>query len=156
MSCHDSTLPTEYGTPRYYYHGASGMLLDVNEGVFKYDASTYTMILVKPLRRREQRVLTCLSSHENQLVTNSKLLAQGWMGRIVGKQSLNVAIYNLRKVLQMIDPDGHSLTTVRGVGVAFSPQCAGMAPISSLGYLLTCLRWEHWASIPHTPLANKP
>lgn len=58
MNVHDAAA---HDTPRYYYHGVSGMLLDVNEGMFKFDATTYCMVLVEPLR---QRVLAHLLAHE--------------------------------------------------------------------------------------------
>ncbi|WP_299012855.1 winged helix-turn-helix domain-containing protein [uncultured Photobacterium sp.] len=49
----------------------------------------------------EANILSYLVDRNGQLVSKDELIAFGWKGRVVGNNSLNVAIHNLRKVLSV-------------------------------------------------------
>lgn len=123
-----------------FFNNSNGMLLDVNNGIFKYNVDTQTMELVTALRNRERKVLLCLLDNENKLVSREYLLAQAWPGRIVSDNTISVAMHNLRKVLMHIDTKAYSLITVRNAGFIFSSERAGLKPVASLDMLLESLR----------------
>lgn len=140
---------------RYYFHEASHMLLDAQEGVFRYDVNRHTMVRVQHIREQERLVLACLLMHEHTLVLRAPLLAFVWQGRVVSQSSLTTVIYRLRQLLMVIDPESRCLVTVNKLGYAFAPGKSGLLPVGSLGDLQTVLAQQlpptQAPDAPHSP-----
>ena len=139
---------------RFYYHEESGMLVDVVDGIFKYNPNSQSMLLTASIKKREHRVFACLSAYKNTLVTRELVSSQAWEGKKVSENSLTIAIYNLRKLLMIIDPECRCLETVNKIGYAFLPERAGLVPVASLDFLLDSLRWSADVHLPITLPAN--
>lgn len=140
---------------RYYFHEASSMLLDTQEGVFRYDVSQHAMVRVQHIREQERLVLACLLMHENTLVLRAPLLAFVWQGRVVSQSSLTTVIYRLRQLLMVIDPESRCLVTVKKLGYAFAPGKSGLLPVESLEGLLGRLRNDTHLRRPVTPIISR-
>jgi DNA-binding winged helix-turn-helix (wHTH) protein len=51
------------------------------------------------ITQAESNILLFLTNHTGEIISKNQLIDAGWKGRITGNNSLNVAIYNLRKCL---------------------------------------------------------
>lgn len=51
------------------------------------------------ITQAESNILLFLTNHTGEIISKNQLIDAGWKGRVTGGNSLNVAIYNLRKCL---------------------------------------------------------
>ncbi|WP_067039802.1 winged helix-turn-helix domain-containing protein [Moritella sp. JT01] len=88
--------------------------INLNSGLIKHQKPNFK---IERMGKRELNALNVLLHNENDVVSKITLIDSVWKDRVVTESSLNVAIFNLRKLLDKYDENNHySLVNVSGYG----------------------------------------
>lgn len=105
-------------------HGSKKVLINLQSGIVEYKLANGNTMLSR-LGKKDLEVLLYLIEHVGRIVSKDEILETVWANKIVGDNTVSVALSNIRRFLKKADEDCSCLTNLSGSGYIFVPSRSG-------------------------------